>query len=279
MDAFIGHVRELSTHPFGCRVLQKSFEVLPPEKIRPLLDEMHTCSHELMINQFGNYVVQSVITEGEGRKHDRDLAVAEIKTRIFDCELAWPRINLSPPPRSLSFFSHVTETNTPVCRHKFASNVVEKALKHANPADKREVISEMIGDDSGENRIQTLLRDQYGNFPVQTALAEAEKDQRDKLLSIIIPLMPNLRHTPCGRRLEGRINELESKGELPSLTSGNAWESPTLSSESESNTPETPGAATQQTQAQVNGNAKGRRSSPAAANNKEEKQVLVDLLS
>ncbi|EJT50837.1 RNA binding protein Pumilio [Trichosporon asahii var. asahii CBS 2479] len=250
MDAFIGHVRELSTHPFGCRVLQKSFEVLPPEKIRPLLDEMHTCSHELMINQFGNYVVQSVITEGEGRKHDRDLAVAEIKTRIFD-----------------------------LCRHKFASNVVEKALKHANPADKRELISEMIGDDSGENRIQTLLRDQYGNFPVQTALAEAEKDQRDKLLSIIIPLMPNLRHTPCGRRLEGRINELESKGELPSLTSGNAWESPTLSSESESNTPETPGAATQQTQAQVNGNAKGRRSSPAAANNKEEKQVLVDLLS
>lgn len=88
MDAFIGHVRELSTHPFGCRVLQKSFEVLAPEKIRPLLDEMHTCSHELMINQFGNYVVQSVITEGEGRKHDRDLAVAEIKTRIFDCEFA-----------------------------------------------------------------------------------------------------------------------------------------------------------------------------------------------
>lgn len=163
-----------------------------------------------------------------------------------------------------------------MCRHKFASNVVEKALKHANAADKRELISEMIGDDSGENRIQTLLRDQYGNFPVQTALAEAEKDQRDKLLSIIIPLMPNLRHTPCGRRLEGRINELESKGELPALSG--QWESPTPSS-SESNTPETPAATCSAVQTQVNGNAnanaKRRGNSPAA---KEEKAVLVDLL-
>lgn len=151
-----------------------------------------------------------------------------------------------------------------MCRHKFASNVVEKALKHANPADKRALISEMMGEglETSENRIQTLLRDQYGNFPVQTALAEAEKDQRDKLLGIIIPLMPNLRHTPCGRRLEGRINELESKGELPAAGS---WESPVLSSESESNSPETP---------QVNGGAKAKRN--GNANAKEEK--LVDLL-
>lgn len=146
-----------------------------------------------------------------------------------------------------------------MCRHKFASNVVEKALKHANPADKRALISEMMGEglETSENRIQTLLRDQYGNFPVQTALAEAEKDQRDKLLSIIIPLMPNLRHTPCGRRLEGRINELESKGELPALPPANSWESPNLSSDSDS--PETP--------QQVNGGAKKRNSA------KEEKPV------
>lgn len=53
-DAFIGHVQELSSHPFGCRVLQKSFEVLDPVKIRPLLDEMHSCSLKLMIDQFGS---------------------------------------------------------------------------------------------------------------------------------------------------------------------------------------------------------------------------------
>lgn len=53
-DAFIGHVQDLSTHPFGCRVLQKSFEVLEPIKIRPLLDEMHECVLKLMMDQFGS---------------------------------------------------------------------------------------------------------------------------------------------------------------------------------------------------------------------------------
>lgn len=174
-----------------------------------------------------------------------------------------------------------------MCRHKFASNVVEKALKHANDKDKRELISEMMGEgtDGSENRIQTLLRDQYGNFPVQTALAEADKDQRDKLLGIIIPLMPNLRHTPCGRRLEGRINELESKGELPALPAlspASSWESPAPSSESESTAaPETPaanGSAATAGSASPSKPASRRIASPSGA--KEEKSnALVDLLA
>jgi mRNA-binding protein PUF3 len=54
IDAFKGHVRELSCHPFGCRVLQKSFEILNPAKIRPLLNELHTCAAHLMVDQFGS---------------------------------------------------------------------------------------------------------------------------------------------------------------------------------------------------------------------------------
>lgn len=71
-------------------------------------------------------------------------------------------------------------------RHKFASNVVEKALKYANPADRRELISELMGEntDSPEDRVGSLLRDGYGNFPIQTAFAEADPDQRDKVSTI-----------------------------------------------------------------------------------------------
>ncbi|WOO81346.1 Pumilio 2 [Vanrija pseudolonga] len=211
-DAFVGHVHELSTHSFGCRVLQKAFEVLPPEKIRPLLNEMHSCSPKLMVDQFGNYVVQSVITNTPGREYDRDKVVNEIKTRVFE-----------------------------LSRHKFASNVVEKALKFSRAEDRRVLIAEMIGDkaEGAENRIATLLRDSYGNFPVQTALAEADPDQRDKLLAIIVPLMPNLRHTPCGRRLEAKITDYEQKGIIPSLSnsittsSANSPDLSTVNSDSE----------------------------------------------
>ena len=40
VEAFRGHVHELATHPFGCRVLQRCLENMPAEYTRPLLDEM-----------------------------------------------------------------------------------------------------------------------------------------------------------------------------------------------------------------------------------------------
>lgn len=114
-----------------------------------------------------DYVVQSVIANTPGREYDRDKVVNEIKTRVFERE--WHRGDVA-----LIF---------PVSRHKFASNVVEKALKFSRAEDRRVLIAEMIGDkaEGAENRIATLLRDSYGNFPVQTALAEADPDQRDKV--------------------------------------------------------------------------------------------------
>lgn len=143
--------------------------------------------------------MQSVISDAAGREADRDKVIQQMKTRIFE------RKCLLLPL-------------TTVCRHKFASNVVERAIRFASASDRRDIIREMLGDPADkENRIATLLRDSFGNFTVQTALNEADADQRDELLAIILPLMPNLRHTPCGRRLEAKISEYESKGMLQDL--------------------------------------------------------------
>ena len=53
VSSFRGSVYELSTHPYGCRVLQRCFEYLPEEQTRPLLDELHKYVSNLMIDQFG----------------------------------------------------------------------------------------------------------------------------------------------------------------------------------------------------------------------------------
>ena len=53
VSAFRGSVYELSTHPYGCRVLQRCFEYLPEDQTRPLLDELHKYVSNLMIDQFG----------------------------------------------------------------------------------------------------------------------------------------------------------------------------------------------------------------------------------
>lgn len=148
-----------------------------------------------------DYVVQSVLPGTAGREADRDRVIDEMKGRIFE-----------------------------LSRHKFASNVVERAIRHAKHEDKRAIIAEMMGDtpEDGESRIGTLLRDGFGNFTVQTALNEADPDQRDQLLAIIVPLMPHLRHSPCGRRLEAKLQEYEAKGILPSSIPTSSANSPDL---------------------------------------------------
>lgn len=48
--------------------------------------------------------------------------------------------------------------------------------------------------------------------------------------------MPNIRHTPCGRRLEAKINEYDPKGLTPALShslSASSVNSPDLGSDSE----------------------------------------------
>lgn len=52
--AFLGHLRELATNVYGCRVIQKMFELLPEGMKVDLLEEMHPMCEELMQNQFGS---------------------------------------------------------------------------------------------------------------------------------------------------------------------------------------------------------------------------------
>jgi pumilio RNA-binding family len=53
VHVFRGHVYDLATHSYGCRVLQRCFEHLPDDYVRPLLDELHTYLGALMQDQFG----------------------------------------------------------------------------------------------------------------------------------------------------------------------------------------------------------------------------------
>ncbi|KAJ6547613.1 armadillo-type protein [Mycena capillaripes] len=89
VSTFIGHVLELASHPFGCRVLQRCLQHLPDVQTRPLLDELllnHTAP--LMQDQFGmfdnplqNYVIQFILEHG--RAEDKALVVAQLRGRLL----------------------------------------------------------------------------------------------------------------------------------------------------------------------------------------------------
>lgn len=53
VQAFQGNVYELAIHPYGCRVLQRCLEYMGIEQMRPIVDETHRYSGDLMQNKFG----------------------------------------------------------------------------------------------------------------------------------------------------------------------------------------------------------------------------------
>lgn len=74
-------------------------------------------------------------------------------------------MSLPPPTR-------ISQLTGQVARHKYASNVIERALKLADDQERRLMVDELIGEQpDGTNQIQKLLKDAYGNFPVQVSFS------------------------------------------------------------------------------------------------------------
>ncbi|KAI9571535.1 ARM repeat-containing protein [Boletus coccyginus] len=163
VQSFRGNVYDLSTHPYGCRVLQRCFEHLPEEQTRTLMDELHKYMINLMQDQFGNYVVQFVLEQG--KLHDRCQVIAKLRGQMLN-----------------------------MARHKFASNVCEKALVTATAEERRVLIDEIITPKpDGVSPIVSMMKDQFANYVLQRALTVADQDQKDLLVNKIRPQLVSMR--------------------------------------------------------------------------------------
>ena len=90
-----------------------------------------------------------------GSEEDRQKVVDRLKGQMLNS--AWRSLKQRRAERTVS-------------RHKFASNVCERAMQHARPEDRRSLIDELINmQPDGSTHIPMLLRDAFGNFPLQVS--------------------------------------------------------------------------------------------------------------
>ncbi|CAL8464526.1 g4061 [Coccomyxa elongata] len=141
----------LSRHPYGCRVVQRILEKCTLDGYKHnLVVEVTENALDLSRDTYGNYVIQHSLAHGNEEERE------EIISRLQD---------------------HIVELST----HKFASNVVEKCLQHGSHGQRRKLISTMLGEPSGldpkdaDQLLQTMTKDQYGNYVVQKTLEEFER--------------------------------------------------------------------------------------------------------
>ncbi|VDN11741.1 unnamed protein product, partial [Dibothriocephalus latus] len=212
-------VSALSSHPYGCRVIQRILEHCMPEQTRRILDELHKSVDSLVRDQYGNYVVQHVLEHGS--QEDKSRIINGLRGRV------------------------------PVLSsHKFASNVMEKAIANATPTERVALINEVLqtpasppqphaasgtavgaasasapiligggggssttnDDGSTPSVLVDMMKDQYANYVVQRMLELAEPQQRRLLISRIRPLQNTLRKYNYGKHIITKLEKYSGSG-------------------------------------------------------------------
>ncbi|KAH6640829.1 armadillo-type protein [Chaetomium tenue] len=175
-DAVGKHCVEVGTHRHGCCVLQRCIDHADGAQKIWLIERITDHAVTLVQDPFGNYVVQYIIDLNEP-------TFTEPLVKQFQ-----GRIGM-------------------LSKHKFSSNVVEKCLRCAAEESRDMIVTELLT--PGE--IDRLLRDSFGNYVIQTALDYATPMSKHRLIEAIRPILPSIRATPYGRRIQAKIQTHDTR--------------------------------------------------------------------
>lgn len=139
-DILWKHIWNWSKHVYGCRVIQRMLEQRDQEVRRKVLAELRESGDELISDTYGNYVAQHVIREGDMENRNWMINMVLTKMETFG-------------------------------RHKFASNVVEKAVEYGTDDQRREILRKVMqvrpDEDPSTSGVLGYLKDQYGNYVIR----------------------------------------------------------------------------------------------------------------
>ena len=172
-DIIIVNCSSLAMHRHGCCVLQKFLESSKGEKREKLIKYLINDCEKLIIDQFGNYVIQSILLLNE----------VSFSNKIVEIIIKNP-----------SYYS----------KHKYSSNVVEKSFDYCDDDIKNKLIDIL----SNKEIICDLMLDPHGNYVIQKALSCAEKKVQDIMIENLTDIIPDLRNVSFGERILNRLGIL-----------------------------------------------------------------------
>ncbi|KAG8660191.1 pumilio homolog 2 [Manihot esculenta] len=183
VSTFFDQVVTLSTHPYGCRVIQRILEhCKDPKTQSKVMDEILGAVSMLAQDQYGNYVVQHVLEHG--KPHERSAIIKELAGKIVQ-----------------------------MSQQKFASNVVEKCLTFGGPSERELLVNEMLGTTDENEPLQAMMKDQFANYVVQKVLETCDDQQRELILMRIKVHLNALKKYTYGKHIVARVEKLVAAGE------------------------------------------------------------------
>ena len=166
----------LAMHKHGCFFLQKILEgperPLKFELIKNLLD----ICHGLIIDQFGNYVVQSIL-----------------------------QLNISKYSSAIALL--ISESAPSYSKHRYSCNVVEKCFDFCGKKERNILIKKLSTPES----ITDLILDEHGNYVIQKVIYYADPIKREEIFKILMPLIPQIQNKTYGEKLLNKLYSLSPK--------------------------------------------------------------------
>lgn len=175
-----GKVKMLSSHPFGCHVIQKALEFCKdPQMKHALATEILESVNELSVDPYGNYVVQYIVEHGEPR--ERQIIVLKFDGRVMQ-------------------MSH----------QKHSSNVIEKCLIHGSYMDRKRIIVEILCAAGGTtaDHLLGMMVHQYANYVIQRILEVAREWQVDVIVKLVRRHEAMLAKYPHGRHVIAQVEKV-----------------------------------------------------------------------
>ncbi|CAN1746871.1 Pumilio homolog 1 [Linum perenne] len=183
VSTFYDQVVTLSTHPYGCRVIQRVLEHCHDPKTQQLMmDEILRSVCMLAQDQYGNYVVQHVLEHG--KPEERSCIIKKLTGQIVQ-----------------------------MSQQKFASNVIEKCLTFGSPAERQALVDEMLGTTDENEPLQAMMKDQFANYVVQKVLETCDDQQLESILNRIKVHLNALKKYTYGKHIVARVEKLVAAGE------------------------------------------------------------------
>ncbi|KAK3007369.1 hypothetical protein RJ639_016045, partial [Escallonia herrerae] len=182
VSTFCDQVVTLSTHPYGCRVIQRVLEhCMDPKTQSKVMDEILGSVSMLAQDQYGNYVIQHVLEHG--KPDERSTIIQELAGKIVQ-----------------------------MSQQKFASNVVEKCLTFGDAAERQLLVDEILGLTDENEPLQAMMKDQFANYVVQKVLETCSDQQRELILSRIKVHLNALKKYTYGKHIVARVEKLVAAG-------------------------------------------------------------------
>ena len=126
----------------------------------------------LIVDQFGNYVIQSV------------LLLNDVK---------WNNSIAEKLVERAEFYS----------KHKYSSNVVEKCFEYCDGLTRQKLICSLIKSEI----IGELMFDEHGNYIIQKALACSDVETQKIILRAVLPQFTKLKELHFGERIISRLSK------------------------------------------------------------------------